>query len=221
MLAGLASPLRPGQSDLAWSLSVPVRLKEVVGMGKYDGVHSFLFIPWADEPQSRIEAILSRWEPGPNGPLHFASVLQDGGDFGGFAHFSARNTDALGRLIATDLYEAGIRSDYETEGVVYQSGGTQPMGPKRRSPRFSALCRVRVKGRPPLDVLEAIADNWNAKAPFIGASQLLRRSRLLVELGDDDDRALSEDHIPALRGIPGVDKDEFEVGVADAGATAA
>lgn len=188
-------------------------------MGKYDGIHTFLFVSCDDDPDARIAEIVKRKGPvdPDNGPLHFASVLEPGGDFCGFAHLSRPTPEEMGVLIAEDLWDAGIRSDYETEGVVHTNSSGVAMGPKRRSPRFCAICRIRVQDRP-LQVLRAIAARWNEDDPFIGGSQLLRRSRLLVELGDEDRGALDR-HIAILRDFPGVV--ELKVGVADTGASSA
>ncbi len=188
-------------------------------MGKYDGIHTFLFIPCDEDAEAKIAEIVRRKGPvdPENGPLHFASVLEPGRDYCGFAHLSRPTPAEMGALIAEDLWEAGIRSDYETEGVVHTNSSGVAMGPKRRSPRYCAICRVWVVDRP-LQVLRAIAERWGEQDPFIGGSQLLRRSRLLIELGDEDRGALDE-HIEVLRGIAGVA--DVKYGVADTGPAAA
>ena len=186
----------------------------------YEGVHEFLLIRWNQDPQARIEAILRRWEPDrESGPLFSAAVLAEGGDFGGFAHFGRDTSEELGELNA-ELWNEGIRSDYDTEGKVYKDSSGQPLGPRRHSPTFGALCRF-VVDQQPLDVLGRIGDHWEGKVPFVGASQLLRRSRLLVQLGDEDKDALLGSHVPELRQLPGVVQDDFRVGIIDPGASAA
>ena len=77
------------------------------------------------------------------------------------------------------LFDAGIRSDYAAEGSVFQSA-IEPKGPKRKSPRFCAICRVRTNDRP-MDVMVAIAEEFGDEKPFIGACAIARFP-LLVEL---------------------------------------
>jgi hypothetical protein len=187
---------------------------------EYGGVHTFLFIPWdADpDPASQIAAILNEIGP-PNreGPLHFAALCEEGSDFAGFAHFSTDTASDVGELIGAELWNIGIRSDTETEGKVYKDGTNFAAGVKRRSPRFAAICRIRVQGRRPLDVLGEVGDRYDGKPPFGGGSQLLRRNQILIELVADDRDALDE----AVTAVRAMDLGPTRVGIIDTGAMAA
>jgi hypothetical protein len=189
-------------------------------MPEYGGVHMFLFIPWeADpDPASQIAAILQKKGP-PNreGPLHFAALCEEGSDFAGFAHFSTDNASDVGDLIGAELWNIGIRSDTEIEGKVYRDGTNLAAGVKRRSPQFVAVCRIRVQGRRPLDVLDEVGDRYDGKPPFGGGSQLLRRNQILIELVADDRDPLDE----AVAALRDMNLGPMRVGTIDTGATAA
>ena len=88
------------------------------------------------------------------------------------------------------------------------------MGPKRHSPRFCGICRVRTTEKP-LSVMAAIGEAFGNEEPLIGASLVIGRFSLLVELGSDDMDELNE-AIERLRGVPGVG--DIRVGTADTGA---
>jgi hypothetical protein len=87
------------------------------------------------------------------------------------------------------------------------------MGPKRKSPRFCGICRVHTSARPRA-VLEAIVEDFGDSPLFVGASRVIGSFPLLVELGSDDEKALSE-AIERLRGVSGVD--DMRVGTTDTG----
>ncbi|MGH2540249.1 MAG: hypothetical protein ACRDGK_06990, partial [Actinomycetota bacterium] len=101
----------------------------------------------------------------------------------------------------TTLFDAGVQSDYSTEGAVHGAPAA-PRGPKRKSPRYCAICRVRTNVQPKT-VLEAIAAEFGNLDPFVGGSRVIGRFPLLVELGADDMPGL-EDAIERLRNVPGV-----------------
>lgn len=187
-------------------------------MPRYGGVHSFLFIPWdADpDPASQIAGILNeKGPPNPEGPLHFAAVLEEGSDFGGFAHFSKDTTQEMGELIGVQLRAAGVRSDYEIEGKVYKDGTNFQAGVKRRSPRYAAVCRIRVRRRSSLEVVEEVGDRYDGTDPFGGGSQLMSRNQALIELVSDD-RAELDQLVEDLRSQ---DYGPMTVGVADTAST--
>ena len=180
--------------------------------GKYEGKHMFLFLHANDaRPPAEVIAELQKQVNHDEGPLFFASLFE--GEFAGFAHYAADHLSGLVDFIGTTLLELGVRSDLSTEGVVHKAGA-QPMGPKRQSPRFCGLCRVRTTDTP-RDVMEAIGQAFGNEEPFVGASLVIGRFPMLVELGSDDMDELT-DAIERLRGVPGID--DIRVGTADTGA---
>lgn len=179
----------------------------------YRGVHAFVFLPLEPDPAPVIEQINGRWKTAPDGPVVFGGLFEkEGSDFGGIVHLAAGTGDELGELLDRDLWELGVRSDTEAEGRVYRDGGNRTRGPRRGSPAFNALCRIRVARARPGDVLQRVGDRWDGKPPFIGGSQLFRRSQLLVQLGDEDREALMG-HVAELRAILGETATRFEVGI--------
>ncbi len=172
--------------------------------GPYDGVHAFLYLHDNENndstpPSEVIEALQPYVDPD-EGPVFFASLLD--GDFAGFVHFAADDLQSLVHFTGTTLFDAGVRSDYETEGSVHTGTDAAPRGPKRRSPRFCAICRVRTSKRP-AGVLDAIADEFGNEDPFVGGSRVIGRFPVLVELGADDSANL-ENAIERLRNVDGV-----------------
>lgn len=179
--------------------------------GPYEGVHGFVFL-YADDanpPEDVIENLREHVNK-KEGPVFFASLFD--GDFAGFAHFAADGLLGLVDFTGSELFEAGIHSDYSTEGSVYYNG-LVPMGPKRKSPRFCGICRVRTNARPKA-VLEAIAEEFGDSPLFVGASRVIGSFPLLVELGSDDEEELGV-AIERLRGVSGVD--DVRVGTTDTG----
>jgi hypothetical protein len=184
---------------------------------EYGGVHTFHFIPWDNEPDpaTLIQRFLDRYGPAdPEGPLHFAAVMEEGSDFGGFAHFSKDTASEAGDLIGGELWELGLRSDIETEGKVYKDGTNFAAGVKRRSPQYVGICRIKVQGRKALDVIEEVGDRYDGKPPFGGGSQLLRRNQALIELGSDDRGELDE----AVAELRSKEYGPMRIGIADTGA---
>lgn len=183
----------------------------------YEGVHGFVFlyVDDANPPGEVIEEIRKCLTP--EGHVFFASPFD--GDFAGFAHFSADDLLGLVDFIDTELFDAGVRSDYATEGAVLQKPDVlmTPMGPKRKSPRFCAICRVRTTERPG-DVLVRIAEAFDYGEPLVGASRVIGTFPLLVELGSDDEDGLA-DAIDRLRGVRGI-ADGTQVATTDTGSTA-
>ena len=187
---------------------------------KYRGVHAFLFLFEGDEVPPAV--VVENLRPSINrdrGPLFFAGTFE--GDFQGFAHIAGDDTEAIADLIDGPLWNAGVRSDKATEGTYHVNQQGQPMGPTRNSPRFLAMARVHVNKRPK-EAMRSIADYFGDEldeygqslSPFIGASTVIGGFHLLVELGDDDRRALDR-HVESLRGIDGVGR--VEVAVTDTG----
>jgi hypothetical protein len=179
----------------------------------YEGVHGFVFLQDTDpmDPAEVIRVLLEDLDR-ERGPVFFASLFE--GDFAGFAHFAADDIQELANYTGTRLFDAGVRSDFSTEGSVYVKGGSTMLGPKRQSPRFCGICRVPTSEKPRA-VLAAIAKAFDESDPFVGASQVIGRFPLLVELGSDDEEELGE-AIERLRGVSGVE-DGMWVGTADTG----
>ncbi|MGZ5214087.1 MAG: hypothetical protein ACXWEG_08520 [Actinomycetota bacterium] len=181
--------------------------------GKYDGVHAFLFLA-GDEASPPAEVIAAiREHKSDEGPVFFAAEFD--GDFAGFAHFSADTLDELVEFMGEQLFDAGIRTEVVTEGSFFSVDMAHPMGPKRQSPRFCAICQVRTTQRPAV-VLDAIAEAFDAREPFIGASRVVGTFPLLVELGSDDRDVLLE-AIDRLRRVEGVNAERTKVGTTDTG----
>ena len=180
--------------------------------GPYEGVHGFLFLHEKDAtpPEEVIEG-LRKLVNREDGPVFFASLFD--GAFAGFVHYAADDLPALGQFVNNELFELGVRSDNSTEAVVH-TDGIRPMGPKRQSPRFCGICRVRTTEKP-LSVMAAIGETFGNEEPLIGASLVIGRFSLLVELGSDDMDELNA-AIERLRGVPGVG--DIRVGTADTGA---
>jgi hypothetical protein len=183
---------------------------------KYKGVHAFIFLFEGDEvPPAVVGENLRPSITRDRGPLFFAGTFE--GDFQGFAHIAGDDIKAIADLIDGRLWDAGVRSDKATEGTYHVNPQGQPMGPTRNSPRFLAMARVHVNKRPS-EAMRSIADFFGDEldeygqslSPFIGASTVTGGFHLLVELGDDDRRALDR-HVESLRGIDGVGRVEVAV----------
>lgn len=183
--------------------------------GPYEGVHGFLFLHEKDAtpPEEVIEG-LAKLIDRESGPVFFASLFD--GAFAGFVHYAADDLPALGQFVNNELFELGVRSDNSTEAVVHTAGAL-PMGPKRHSPRYCGICRVSTTDKP-LSVMAAIGEAFGNEEPLIGASLVIGRFSLLVELGSDNKDGLDA-AIEQLRGVPGVG--DIRVGTADTGETEA
>jgi hypothetical protein len=184
--------------------------------GPYEGAHAFVFLHDDDErPPAEVIAELREDLDTENGPVFFAALFE--GDFAGFAHFAQPDVLDLVDYANSRLFDAGIRSDYATEGRVFIGGGGTPKGPKRKSPRFCAICRVKTNERPS-EVLERIASDFDDAEPFVGGSRVIARFQLLIELGADDRPSLDA-AIERLGAVPGVLR--MRVGTTDTEGTAA
>lgn len=181
--------------------------------GPYEGTHAFVFLHDDDErPPAEVIEVLREDLDKEHGPVFFAHLFE--GDFAGFAHFAQ---DGLGELVDyanSRLFDAGIRSDYATEGATHIGGGGLPKGPKRKSPRYCAICRVKTDQRP-ATVLQAIADAFGDEEPFVGGSRVIGRFQLLIELGTDDGFDSLGDAVEVLEGVEGVHR--VRSAVADTG----
>jgi hypothetical protein len=179
--------------------------------GKYEGVHAFLFLYEEDftPPEEVVEAIQRYISE--DGPIFFASLFE--GDFEGFVHVAADDLEQLVDFKDNELFDAGVRTQGVTEASVLTNVLAQPMGPKRQSPRFCAICRVRTTQKP-ATVLDAIAKKFNRDEPLVGASRVIGNFPVLVELGSDDRDALLS-AIQVLLGVPGVYVEGTKIAIAD------
>jgi hypothetical protein len=179
------------------------------GIYDYTGLHAFVFIDGCDPGRNVADVIddIGGREGAefPNGRVLFASVLA--GAYLGFAHLRADEGDlaALQRLLYHDLWAKGVRGECAVEGPVYTPRGVQatPKGPKRKSPPFCALVRVRVEGNS-VAVMEAIATRFEDTDPFQGASVIFGTADLLVELAGDSLQSVREPVIGVIEGTRGV-----------------
>jgi hypothetical protein len=175
----------------------------------YTGLHAFVFIDNVDPGRNVADVVedLGGTEGRlfPNGRVLFASVTV--GTHKGFAHVRADegNLAALQRLIYQDLWAEGVRCEHAVEGPVYtpQGANALPKGPKRRSPPFCALVRVRTDDDP-IAVMNEIARRFRDDEPFQGASVTFGSADLLVELAGDYLDAVRGPVLGVIRGTPGV-----------------
>lgn len=194
-------------------------------VGPYDGLHAFVFMGNAD-PGENYRDIVGRLK-------HIDSVLfaaEFVGSFRAFAHVNADTLPELQDLMATELWETGVRSQWSTELEYYVRPGVtpQPMGPKRNSPSYCALVRVRVaRGHMVRDVLQSIGGEGNLST-FSGASIVSGKGcDILLELGADEFDPESEldpikrtllEELPAIEGVGSTDTSFTYVGEGSAGA---
>jgi hypothetical protein len=180
--------------------------------GPYEGTHGFVFLYEDDltDPREVVEELREHLDPD-KGPVFFAASFE--GDFAGFAHFAADDLEGLVDFTGSTLFDAGVRSDYVTEGAVYVSSQSKPMGPKRKSPRYCAICRIRTDDKPKT-VLQEIAKAFAEERPFVGAARVIGGFQLLVELGANELETLHEavERLRELRGVGAV-----QVGTTDIG----
>ena len=171
----------------------------------YEGAHGFVFLH-DDDVRAPAEVIGQlrqnlRTPEDPDRPIFFAATFQ--GDFAGFAHFAADDVEGLADLTGSLLFDAGIRSDYAVEGVVHKHSQSLALkGPKRKSPRYCAICRVRTSEAPAV-VLDAIAQEFDESEPFVGGSRVIGSFQLLIELGSDEEPDLRS-AVERMLGVQGV-----------------
>jgi DNA-binding Lrp family transcriptional regulator len=175
----------------------------------YTGLHAFVFIDGVD-PGGNVADVVealggAEGREFPNGRVLFASVTV--GAHKGFAHVRADEGDlgALQRLIFQDLWAEGVRCEHAVEGPLYTPQGVnaRPMAPKRKSPPFCALVRVRTDDDP-IAVMNEIARRFEDTDPFQGASVTFGSADLLVELAGDSLDAVRGPVLDVIRGTPGV-----------------
>jgi hypothetical protein len=175
----------------------------------YTGLHAFVFIDGVD-PGGNVADVVenlggAEGREFANGRVLFASVLV--GAYQGFAHVRTGDGDlaALQRLVYYDLWAEGVRGEHAVEEPVYTPEGVNalPRGPKRKSPPFCALVRVRTDDDP-IAVMNEIADRFGDDDPFQGASVTFGSADLLVELAGDSLDAVRGPVLDVIRGTPGV-----------------
>jgi hypothetical protein len=182
---------------------------QVDDKGDYTGLHAFVFIKRVDPGRNIADVIEdiggTEGTELRNGRVMFASVCA--GAYIGFAHVRVEDGDlaALQRLIYHDLWAEGVHCEHAVEGSVYQAQGAdfEPKGPKRKSPPFCALVRVRTDDDP-VAVMTEIARRFGDTDPFQGASVIFGSADLLIELAGDQLPAVSEPVLDVIRGAPGV-----------------
>jgi hypothetical protein len=175
----------------------------------YTGLHAFAFIDGVDPGRNIADVIEdiggTEGREFPNGRVMFASVTV--GAHKGFAHVRAEEGDlgALQRLIFEDLWAEGVRCEHAVEGPLYMPQGVNamPKAPKRKSPPFCALVRVRTDDDP-IAVMNEIARRFEDTDPFQGASVTFGTADLLVELAGDSLHAVDGPVLDVIRGTPGV-----------------
>jgi hypothetical protein len=175
----------------------------------YTGLHAFAFIDGVDPGRNVADVIEdiggTEGREFPNGRVLFASVTV--GAHKGFAHVRVEEGDlgALQRLIFEDLWAEGVRCEHAVEGPLYTPQGVNavPKAPKRKSPPFCALVRVRTDDDP-IAVMNEIARRFGDTDPFQGASVTFGSADLLVELAGDSLDAVDGPVLEVIRGTPGV-----------------
>jgi hypothetical protein len=175
----------------------------------YTGLHGFAFIDAVDPGRNVADVVEdlggADGREFPNGRVLFASVLV--GAHQGFAHVRADEGDlaALQRLVYQDLWAEGVRGELAVEGPVYTPQGINalPRGPKRKSPPFCALVRVRTDDDP-VAVMNELGRRFRDADPFQGASVTFGSADLLVELAGDYLDAVRGPVLDVIRGTPGV-----------------
>jgi hypothetical protein len=176
---------------------------------EYTGLHAFVFIDDVGRDRNVTDVIEALGGPDgrefDNGLVLFASVLV--GAHKGFAHVRTGEGDlaALQRLIYQDLWAVGVRCEHAVEGPVYtpRAVNARPKGPKRKSPPFCALVRVRTDDDP-VAVMNEIGSRFQDTDPFQGASVTFGTADLLVELAGDSLDAVRDPVLDVIRGTPGV-----------------
>jgi hypothetical protein len=150
-------------------------------------------------PGEVVDAVAERAELG----VEF--VGQYLGSFQVYAHLQVPRADtALGDVqgIVDDLWSQGLRTE-----VAFEVQTSQIMGPKRRSPDFSALVRVRPDDDP-FTVLERLDEHFeplfDEDAFWYGAAVVTGRYDLLVDLGRPSFAELTKAIRGHLRKIPGI-----------------
>jgi len=129
---------------------------------------------------------------------------------GSFLVYTRVETPSLGdaqTFIAGPLWEAGVRSQASTEIKV-----SRIMGPKRASPPYCALVRVRAAGSP-FDLLDALDETFKSKfnenTYWYGAAVVSGRGfDVLVDLGRPSFEELWKaivDDLLTVEGIAGTD----------------
>ncbi len=157
-----------------------------MAIGGYEGLHAFAFVHGA-EPGTRVRDVVEalRAEEDPErGPVLFASEVV--GAYEAFVHLAAEGLPELQRTIGELLWARGVHAEHAVERRVYEAaGGT--FGPKRWSPRFTALVRVWTERGRTLDVLGGLGRELGAPGePFAGASIVCGNFDILLQLGSEE-----------------------------------
>lgn len=193
-------------------------------LGPYDGLHAFVFMTHVD-PGQNYRDIVARLKDIDR--VTFAAEFM--GSFRAFAHVNVETLPELHDLLANELWEAGVRSHLSMELEYYVQPGAvpTPMGPRRNSPPYCALVRIKgAQGHDLRDVLQAIGRG--GLTTFVGASIVSgRECDILLELGADEFDPSKEsdplkktllDELRAIEGVGSTDTSFAFVGEGAAGA---
>ena len=128
-------------------------------------------------------------------------VAQFVGSFTEYTRLELPALDDAQRLIAGPLWDAGVRSHASTElkfGI---------MGPKRGSPPYCALVRLRA-GKDPFELLDDLDAKFgpllDTETYWYGAAVVTGDFDLLVDLGRQSLEELEDSVIGDLRSVPGI-----------------
>lgn len=170
----------------------------------YTALHAFAFVDHVPHDLNVADVVDElRDAEFEHGQVLFASVFV--GAFVAVVHLRTEgDLPGLQRFIFHELHRRGLRCEHAVEGAVYTRGAPpQPMGPKRGSPPYCALVRVRAAGDPKA-VMSEIGRRFRSSDPFRGASIIFGTADILVELGGDSLDAVSQPVLDVVRGTPGI-----------------
>ncbi|HSJ51114.1 MAG TPA: Lrp/AsnC ligand binding domain-containing protein [Actinomycetota bacterium] len=167
-----------------------------------DDLHFHVFSHAEDRrPGEVVDAVAE------NAELGVDFVGQFLGSFQVYAHLRVPPGDtALGDVqqIVDDLWPQGLRTESS-----FEIQPSRIMGPKRRSPDFCALVRIRPDDDP-FSVLERLDDHFeplfDEDTFWYGAAVVTGRYDLLVDLGRPSLEELGQTIRTHLREIPGIGK---------------
>jgi hypothetical protein len=161
--------------------------------------HFHVFSHAEDRRPSEVVAAVAELGKG----VHF--VGQFIGSFQVYAHLKVPELADAQQLV-DDLWPQGLRTE-----TSFEVRPSTIMGPKRRSPDFCALVRVRPKDDP-FTVLDRLDEHFgplfDEDTFWYGAAVVSGRFDLLVDLGRPSLDELVETVRTDLRGVPGIGKTE-------------
>jgi hypothetical protein len=126
------------------------------------------------------------------------------GSYAAFARLEVSSFEELQGLIAGDLWEAGVRSEWSTNVA-----SSRLALPKRGSPDYCALVRIRTQN--PFSLLESLDNKFEELIGddyWYGAAVVNGKYDLLVDLGRPSFEELKSALVDDLRGVDGVASSE-------------